>query len=147
MVERVETKSRSSTRVIDLDDDTTDVLATWSAQQTAERALWGQAWVDTGHVFTSEDGEPVHADHVAQRFERLVRRAPDVPAIRFHDLRHTHASLLLAAGVPVLDMSRRIGHASAAVTLNVYAHVVPGQGRKAANTFANLLDDQGDGQS
>lgn len=78
---------------------------------------------------------------------RLGRgRRQDGPAIRFHDLRHTHASLLLAAGVPVLDISRRIGHASAAVTFNVYAHVVPGQGREAANSFADLLGDQGDGQ-
>lgn len=144
MVERADTKSRSSTRVVDIDDETVDVMAKWSARQGSEREQWGQAWIDTGHVFTSEDGEPVHADHVAQRFERLMRDAPEVPAIRFHDLRHTHASLLLAAGIPVLDVARRIGHASAAVTLNVYAHVIPGQGRKAANAFASLLDDQAD---
>lgn len=142
MVERAQTKSRSGTRVIDVDADTVEVLASWSRAQAAERELWGSAWVESGFVFTSEDGEPVHADHLAQRFDRLVRTAPDVSQIRFHDLRHTHASLPLAAGVPVLDVSRRIGHASAAVTLNVYAHVVPGQGRKAATAFANLIDDQ-----
>jgi integrase len=93
-------------------------------------------------VFTREDGTGVHADHVQQRFERLVRAA-GVPVIRFHDLRHSHASLLLAAGTPVLDVSKRIGHASAAMTLNVYGHVVPGQGQKAATTFANLVDGAG----
>jgi len=67
-------------------------------------------------------------------------KAAGVPAIRFHDLRHTHASLLLAAGVPVLDVSRRIGHASAAVTLTVYAHLVPGQGQRAASLFASVVD-------
>lgn len=102
----------------------------------------GPAYVQSGLVFTREDGTGVHADHVQQRFERLVRAA-DAPTIRFHDLRHTHASLLLAAGTPVLDVSKRIGHASAAMTLNVYGHVVPGQGQKAATTFANLVDGAG----
>jgi integrase len=58
----------------------------------------------------------------------------------FHDLRHTRASLLLARGTPVLDVSRRIGHASAAMTLDVYGHVVPGQGQRAAAAFADLVE-------
>jgi hypothetical protein len=116
----------------------------WAEVQGEERALWGEAYVEGGYVFTREDGSPVHADHVAQRFERLVGRA-GVPVIRFHDLRQTHASLLLAAGVPVLDLSRRIGHASAAVTLNVYAHVVLGQGQRAAALFAQVVDGEADG--
>jgi integrase len=101
----------------------------------------GPAYVQSGLVFTREDGTGVHTDHVQQRFQRLVRAA-DAPTIRFHDLRHTHASLL-AAGTPVLDVSKRIGHALAAMTLNVYGHVVPGQGQKAATTFANLVDGAG----
>jgi hypothetical protein len=60
--------------------------------------------------------------------------------IRFHDLRHPHASLLLSRGTPVLDVSRRIGHTSEAMTLDVYGHVVPGQGNRAAAAFADLVE-------
>ncbi len=63
-----------------------------------------------------------------------------LPAIRLHDLRHTHATLLLADGVPVKIVSERLGHASATITLTVYQHVHPGMGREAADRFAALLE-------
>ena len=62
-----------------------------------------------------------------------------VPEIRLHDLRHTHATLLLAKGVPVKVVSERLGHASATITLQVYAHVMPGNQRDAAELFASLI--------
>jgi integrase len=62
-----------------------------------------------------------------------------LPLIRLHDLRHTHATLLLADGVPVKVVSERLGHASATITLTVYEHVHPGMGREAADRFAALL--------
>jgi integrase len=61
------------------------------------------------------------------------------PEIRFHDLRHTHATLLLKAAIPVKVVSERLGHASPVVTLTVYAHVLPTMQRHAAETFAGLL--------
>jgi integrase len=146
MHEAPSTKTGKS-RVVDVDPVTVSVLKRWRIDQIADRVHWGPAWQgsdnpEDGYVFTRENGDPVHADHVQQRFERLVKAA-SVPVIRFHDLRHTHASLLLAAGTPVLDVAKRIGHASAAMTLNVYGHAVPGQGQKAATTFANLVDGAG----
>jgi integrase len=62
-----------------------------------------------------------------------------LPRIRLHDLRHTHATLLLAAGEPVKVVSERLGHASATITLTVYQHVHPGMGRQAADRYAELL--------
>lgn len=62
-----------------------------------------------------------------------------LPRIRLHDLRHTHATLLLAAGEPVKVVSERLGHANAMITLTVYQHVHPGMGRQAADRFAALL--------
>jgi integrase len=128
MHEAARTKTRAGTRVVDIDPATVAVLRRWATAQKAERLAWGSAYTDSGYVFTTEDGRPLHADQAANRFARLVKAA-GVPTIRFHDLRHTHASLLLARGTPVLDVSRRIGHASAAMTLDVYGHVVPGQGQ------------------
>src|ERR687889_764525 len=63
-----------------------------------------------------------------------------LPLIRLHDLRHTHATLLLADGVPVKVVSERLGHASATITLTVYQHGRPGMGREAADRFAALLE-------
>ena len=64
----------------------------------------------------------------------------ELPIIRLHDLRHTHATLLLAAGEPVMVVSERLGHTSATITLTVYQHVHPGMGREAAAPFVALLD-------
>ncbi len=63
-----------------------------------------------------------------------------LPVIRLHDIRHTHATLLLADWVPVKVVSERLGHASATITLAVYQHVHPGMGREAADRFAALLE-------
>jgi integrase len=139
MREAARTKTRAGTRVIDIDPTTVAVLRRWAKAQKAERLAWGPAYADSGYLFTAADGRPVHADHVAQRFSRLVKAA-GVPVFRFHDVRHTHASLLLAHGTPVLDVSRRIGHASAAMTLDVYGHVIPGQGQRAAAAFADFVE-------
>ena len=64
----------------------------------------------------------------------------DIPPIRLHDLRHTHATVLLQAGEPVHVVSQRLGHASVVVTLAVYAHVLPGDQKRAASRFAELVE-------
>ena len=138
MVHRPGTKTAAGARVIDLDPTTVDVLRTWRKAQDAERDAWGAAYADSGYVFTAEDGEPVHADHVANRYDRLVAAAP-VPALHFHGLRHTHATLLLKAGVPVHVVAQRLGHSSPALTLSIYSHVLPRQQAAAAAAFAGLV--------
>ena len=106
-------------------------------------------WTDRGLVFTMENGEPWHPDAITQAFERLVTPASkdraevllkQRPRIRFHDLRHTHARHLLAAGVNIKVVSERLGHASVAFTLDTYAHVMPGQQAEAAAAVSALLD-------
>src|SRR5687768_18554813 len=83
-------------------------------------------------------GAPTHPDRFSQIFNKTVARAA-VPRRRLHDLRHTHATLLLKAGVPVKVVSERLGHANAAFTMSVYQHVLPGMQAEAAATFADLL--------
>jgi integrase len=139
MIKRAGTKTKAGARTIDLDPVTTAVLNRWRDAQAAECQAWGIAYVDSGYVFTAENGEPLHADHVAQRFDRLVGGAA-VPTIRFHDLRHTHATLLLKAGVAVHVVAQRLGHASPALTLSIYSHVLPRQQSEAAAAFAALVE-------
>ena len=116
-----------------------DVFRTWRKTQDTERDAWGAVYVDSRYVFTAENGEPVHAYHVAHRYDRLVAAAP-VPALHFHGLRHTHATLLLKAGVPVHVVVQRLGHSSPALTLSIYSHVLPRQQAAAAAAFARLVE-------
>ena len=138
MFEEERTKSRRGRRAIDVDAVTVGAFRRWADDQAEERRAWGIAYVDSGAAFTAEDGSPFHADRVAQAFDRLVAAAP-VPDIRFHDLRHTHASLLLAQGVPVVDVAYRLGDSPETI-LSTYAHFIPGQGQQTASAFSDLID-------
>ena len=94
-------------------------LKTWQARQDRGRKAWPGEWPGHGLVFALEDGTPLYPAHVSRWFDRHVKTA-GVPRIRLHDLHHTHASLLLAAGVRVKVVSERLGHATPGVTMNVY---------------------------
>lgn len=95
--------------------------------------------IDVGLAFTMPDGRGWHPDVISRAFARLVQRS-GLPRIRLHDLRHTHATHLLAAGANVRVVSERLGHASVAFTLDVYGHVLPGQQADAAAAVAALVD-------
>jgi len=125
-------------RVIDLDTETVELLRAHRDQQGRERADWGSEYVDRGLVVTKENGGSVHPDSFSQTFERVVRNA-GLRRIRLHDLRHTHATLAIKAGVPVKVISERLGHESPAFTLRQYAHVLPGMQAEAAAQVADVL--------
>ena len=143
-------KTKRSRRVVDIDAGTLAVLRAWAKRQKQYQLLLGPEWIAIGLVFTMPTGEACHPDSISQAFERLVTpysksRAAELllirPRIRFHDLRHTHASHLLAAGVNVKVVSDRLGHASVAFTLDTYAHVMPGQQAEAAAAVHALLEN------
>jgi integrase len=96
-------------------------------------------------VFGDTEGAHRDGEHVSRQFARDVQRCREmlgpgaVPVIRLHDLRHTHATILLLAREPVHVMSQQLGHANGVVTMTVYAHVLPGSQREAADTFARLV--------
>jgi integrase len=81
----------------------------------------------------------VNPDLYSQTFDRIVTRL-DVPKIRLHDLRHTHATLLIKDGEPLKVVSERLGHANPAFTMATYQHVLPGMGAHAADRFSRLVD-------
>jgi integrase len=89
-------------------------------------------------MFTDSTGAPIHPHAISQAFARVIRHA-HVPLIRLHDVRHTHATLLIKAGVPVKVVSERLGHATPAFTIETYQHVLPGMQAEAARTFQELL--------
>jgi len=133
-----EAKTASSRRQLALDPFTTAVLNAHRVRQLQERLAWGPAWVDTGLVFTREDGQVLHPEHVTKRFARLVRDA-GLPPITLHGVRHSYATAALAAGEPLRVVSERLGHASTSITANLYQHVLPSMDERTANAVAHLI--------
>lgn len=131
-------KTAYSRRSVALDTATVRILRDWRRAQLEERMAWGPAWQATGRVFTREDGTDLHPERVSELFGRAVRRS-ELPRIRLHDLRHTHATLALAANVHPKVVSERLGHAGVAITLDIYSHAVPAMQADAADAVAALV--------
>lgn len=132
-------KTARGRRQIALDKGTVTILKAWKKRQLEERIAIGGGYHDEhGLVFTKVDGSPLHPDLFSQTFDRLVSKS-GLPRIRLHDLRHTHATMALQANVPVKVVSERLGHASVAITLDVYSHVLPGMQEDAAEKVARLV--------
>ena len=129
-------KTARGRRRVELDEETRVALAAWRERHDAERKAWPGAWPGDDLVFTLEDGSGLRPDYLSRTFRARAGRA-GLPVIRFHDLRHTHATLLLAAGVPVKVVSERLGHSTVAFTMDVYQHVLPGQQREAVQALAD----------
>jgi integrase len=133
-------------RMIDLNPDTVAVLRAWRKERGS---LALQLARDDALVFGDLEGAHRNPEHVSRQFVAAVahcRKAlggDAVPVIRLHDLRHTHATILILAREPVNVVSQRLGHSSPMVTMTVYAHVLPGSQREAANTFARLIREAG----
>jgi integrase len=130
-------KTKKGQRVITLDAQTVAALRAYRKAQMSERMRYGVR-VTHDLVFTEPDGEPIHPDRFRKRFEVRVRRS-ELPMIRFHDLRHTYATLALQAGVHAKVVSERLGHASIGITLDTYSHVLPAMDEQAAEQVAALI--------
>ncbi|MPZ16275.1 MAG: tyrosine-type recombinase/integrase [Chloroflexi bacterium] len=111
-------KSAHTLRTIDLDERTLAVLRSWRKRQLEISMRTGLRTNEAGFLFAKVDGSPLHPDFFSHSFERLTVKM-GLPRIRLHDLRHTHATLLLKAGVAVKVVSERLGHASVASTMQV----------------------------
>ena len=131
-------KSVASGRTVHLSARTIDVLLHHREAQAEARQAAGPAWKDHDLVFPKADGIWWNPPAISLAFRRAVKAA-GVPEIRLHDLRHSHASLLLAAGVNPKVVSERLGHSSVAFTLDTYAHVIPGMQPEAAELFDGLV--------
>jgi hypothetical protein len=131
-------KTASGVRTIPLDLTTTAALKAWKVRQTEERLAWGPGWQDTGYAFTRENGTPIHPDN-ASRWFALHTKAAGLDRIRFHDIRHTALTLLLANGVAVKTVSVWAGHANVGITLDTYTHVLPAMEDAASEVMASVM--------
>jgi integrase len=137
-VEVHEPKTSRGRRLVALDPFTVSVLKAWGRRQKEEHLEWGPAWTDSGLLFTRADGKLIHPERVSKAFRARVKKT-GLPQIHLHDLRHTHATLALAAGVHPKVVSDRLGHATVAITLDIYSHVIPALSEEAAATVAALV--------
>ncbi len=126
-------------------------------EQAKRRRLLGTKCEDYDLVFCQSDGKPLHAHNIVQRdFRRVLaldglrkelgeKGVPEdalpkgLPRIRFHDLRHAHATLLLQQGVHPKVVQERLGHSTISMTLDIYSHVVPGMQEQAVHRFQARL--------
>lgn len=138
-VQLAEPKTRRSRRAITLPAFSVAALRRqrdWF--QAQQRLLAGSAWRENGYVFTTTVGTPMHSGDVTRGLQRLLAAA-ELPRMRFHDLRHGAATLLLAQGVHPRVVMETLGHSTIAVTMNVYSHVVPALQREAADRLDAAL--------
>jgi len=127
-------KTRTSRRTVELDEQTMRTLSGWRRRLANDGLPHGpDDW-----MFCNATGRFLNPESVSQLFDRIVRRT-ELPRIRFHDVRHTHASLLVAAGVPIKVVSERLGHAHPAFAMHTYQHLLPGMSAAAAEQFAALI--------
>lgn len=132
------TKTESSNRVIKLPDNAVQLLKEYRQYQDSIIQEMGTAWQGTGRLFTTKDGKPMHPDTLSGWFHEFVKRK-GLPDVSVHSLRHTHATLMIAAGVNIKTVSSRLGHASVTTTGNIYTHAIKSADEAAAEVINDIL--------
>jgi integrase len=133
-----EPKSGKSRRTVALSSLVIDALKSHRATQATERIALGDAYRDQDLVLAKYDGLPWKPNSICTLFKALVKRA-NLGHVRFHDLRHSHATQLLRLGVPAKVVSERLGHATIGITMDTYTHVIPGMQEDAAKKIDQAL--------
>jgi integrase len=139
-----DTKTEAGRRRVALDDRAVGALVAWQIKQAAERNLWGDAYQDSGYVFTMEDGRPIKPQYVTRLFEKLRQQA-GLPKMTFHGQRHQSASLMLASGADLTIVSKLLGHSDTAVTGDLYSHLLTSKARQVVAGAAALVPPRGHG--
>lgn len=131
-------KTEAGAREVALPASVVALLKHIKKDQPEARLRLGPAWQENGLVFCLEDGRPLDPSNFSRRFHKLATDA-GFPDLRFHDLRHTHASLMLAAGEELTVVQQRLGHEKPTTTAAIYVHAIPGRQKEAADRFEELL--------
>ena len=130
-------KTKTSTRSIDLDPKTSAMLQEHHRQQAEEWLASGRSGARPSLLFT-QDGGFIHPDSFSKVFSNLVSKS-GLPLLRLHDLRHTHASLLLLAGEHPKVVQERLGHSSIIVTMDLYSHLILSMQKTAAARLSAIV--------
>jgi integrase len=137
----VELKTRLSRRALLMPPSIVASLREHQRRQLEERGAAGGKWIESGLVFTTPEGKPLEGTSVTRYFHDLLARA-GLPQRRFHDLRHSCATLLLVQGVSPRVVMDVLGHSDIGMTMNTYSHVIPELRREAADRMDDLLRER-----
>jgi integrase len=138
-LERAQPKTKTSMRQIPLTAAAVDALERHAQRQGQQRAMGGSEWADSGLVFTNERGGAVEPRNLLSRSFAPLLSDAGIPHVRFHDLRHTAATLMAAQGVHTKVVSEMLGHASVGITLDLYSHVTPSMAQQAVIAMEGLF--------
>jgi integrase len=131
-------KSKAGIRTLSIGSTTNQVLLEHYEGQESERSVAGERWQDHELIFTTSKGTPINPRNLLRDFKRLLAEL-DLPEITFHELRHTCASILLKRGIPLIDVSRLLGHSRPSITLNIYGHLIPSLQAETAEKIDVIL--------
>ena len=140
-LEVTEPKTAKSKRTVPLSEPAVQILRAIRLEQAQERLRAGSWWHQTGYVFTTSSGEPYEPRNALRAFKAAAKRAGLPTSVGLHTLRHTAASVMLENGVPLKIVSEILGHASVAITGDIYGHVAPDVSREAVAKLAAALSE------
>ena len=133
-----EPKTKTSRRMIALGSEPVEKLRKHLVSQSKDRQKAGESWIENDLIFPSVIGTPLDPSNLYHIFKELLKKA-QLPPIRFHDLRHTAATLMLLQGTHPKIVQERLGHSDISMTLNTYSHVIPSMQAEAAEKLDELL--------
>ncbi|MGB2979825.1 MAG: site-specific integrase, partial [Candidatus Zixiibacteriota bacterium] len=133
-----EPKTLQSRRTVILPSSLVELFKVYRFDQELWRIQLGISLNADDFVFIRPDGSPINPNAISLAFRRIIRKT-GLKDIRIHDLRHTHATLMLKAGIHPKVVSERLGHANIGITLDIYSHVLPGLQEAAAESLTGFL--------
>ena len=139
IVEKDSTKNKTSNRVYPLLDDVREILLKLKEEQSRNRIFFGDCYEENGYVFTREDGAAFYPSYPTHALEKVLKEN-NLPHSRWHDLRHSCASMLIAKGWQMKDISDWLGHADIGTTMNIYGHLDMAYKRNISQKLNGLLD-------
>ena len=131
-----EPKTKAGRRIVPLGEASLNVLRKHLENQRVQKLFTGSRWQDLDLIFPSTIGTPIDLCNLRKEFRRVLDDA-GLPGIRFHDLRHTAASIMLKHNIPIFTVSRVLGHSRPSITLDIYAHMIPGM----QELVAKIMDE------
>lgn len=137
-VEKNTTKNKTSHRTYPMNDYVEKMLCDMKFEEDKNRSLFGREYIENDYIFKWKNGNPYSPDYITSKFSKLLKRY-NLPHIRFHDLRHTCASLLIDGNYQLKDIQEWLGHADIQTTANIYGHIDIERKKKISNTMLDMF--------
>lgn len=134
-----DTKNKSSKRIIKVPASAMELLRAYKAAQAEERLKLGDRWENSGKVFTSWNGKPIHPSTVTNHFRTIIQKN-NLPPVTVHGLRHTNATLMIYNGTNIKTVSARLGHSDVSTTSDIYAHAIKTADEMAAEALEDIFN-------